>query len=98
MNPTNETSITTTRSVGNHTAYAIIFDAVGNLLRTNTTEFKLTAPPTAPLLIDHDHGGGRDLWEPDYTLLYYSLIFIIIGAASIILVKMRFKRVSYRKT
>ncbi len=95
---TNETYLITALSeAGTYTAYAIIFDAVGNPRKTNSTTFIIRATTPITRLIEEDDG-SRDLWEPDYTLLYYSLIFIFIGAASIILIKMQFKRVSYRKT
>ncbi len=95
---TNETYLTTSLSkAGSYTAYAIIFDNIGNPRKTNSTTFIIRSTGITTLLIEED-GGSRDLWEPDYTLLYYGLIFIFIGAASIILVKMQFKRVSYRKT
>ena len=94
---TNETYLTISLQAGNHTAYAIIFDSIGNPFKTNSTTFITTNPPT-PYVAPVEEHGSRDLWEPDYTPLYYALIFIFIGAASIILVKMQFKRVSYRKT
>ncbi len=92
---TNGTELTTTLPAGSYTAYAIIFDKVGNPRKTNSTTFIIRATTITTLIVDDS--SPRDLWEEDYTLLYYGLIFIFIGAASIILVKMQFKRVSYRK-
>jgi len=71
---TNETYYTISLSTaGLYTAYAIIFDAVGNpSQRTNSTTFTITGTSTPP---EDDDGGSRDLWEdPDILRIYIGII------------------------
>ncbi len=73
---TNETYYTISLSTaGLYTAYAIIFDAVGNpSQRTNSTTFTITSTSTS-LPPEDDDGGSRDLWE-DPGMLRISIGFI----------------------
>ena len=93
----NETIGITNLDAGTYTVYAIIFDEIGNPLKTNSTLFTVTAVPT---FLEEDGGGSRDLWkEPDILIyFYYGAIFTIIGVVAIILLtKIRFRHVSYSK-
>ena len=79
---TNETELTTTLPAGSYTAYAIIFDAIGNPYKTNSTSFNIAAAPGA-LVVEED-GGNRDLWEEEYIIL--NIIGVLAGFGVLVVV------------
>jgi len=90
---TNKTSITTNLPAGNYTVYAIIFDVVGNPLKTNSTSFTITSTSLPSDEVDDDTGKRKDDMLELY--IYYIVIFIVIGVFSIIiLTKNRFTHVN----